>query len=296
MGRVRLLPLLLVGAALGAACGAGPGRAAPSAVASSSSVAPSSAVAPATTVPTTEAPTTTLPPGVRRPPAWLGTRALPRRADGFAEVLPTPPELVDRRFATEDHFPPPPDGTFTSSVRSLSTALADRAGWSAACPVALEDLREVRVAFVGFDARAHTGQLVVHREVADAVVSVFHRLFDARFPIEEMRVIHVDPNAPPTGDGNDTAAFACRPSRGATSWSEHAYGRAIDVNPFQNPEVKGDLVLPELASAYADRTDVRPGMILRGDVVTRAFAEIGWKWGGDFTSFTDPMHFSANGR
>ena len=88
-------------------------------------------------------------------------------------------------------------------------------------------------------------------------------------------------DAPPTGDGNNTGAFACRPTTGATSYSQHAYGLAIDVNPFQNPYIKGDLVLPELASSYLDRGRVRPGMIEPDGPVVRAFAAIGWTWGGD---------------
>jgi hypothetical protein len=83
---------------------------------------------------------------------------------------------------------------------------------------------------------------------------------------------------------------------GSTGWSQHAYGLAIDLNPFQNPYVKGDLVLPELASAYVDRNSIRAGMIEPGDGVTNAFAAIGWGWGGSFQSLTDNMHFSANGR
>ena len=105
-----------------------------------------------------------------------------------------------------------------------------------------------------------------------------------------------DLDAPPTGDGNDTAAYVCRTTRGSTSLSAHAYGLAIDLNPFVNPYSKGDLVLPELASAYLDRSWHRPGMVLRGGVVTRAFAAVGWTWGGDFSSVSDLMHFSANGR
>ena len=126
---------------------------------------------------------------------------------------------------------------------------------------------------------------------------MFRTLYDSRFPIEEMRVIRAEEiDAPPTGDGNTTSAFVCRPVSGSTSWSMHAYGLAIDINPFHNPYLRGDVVLPELASAYTDRTDVRPGMIEPGDAVVEAFAAIGWQWGGDWTSLKDWMHFSANGR
>ncbi|MFL6132036.1 MAG: M15 family metallopeptidase [Nocardioidaceae bacterium] len=107
---------------------------------------------------------------------------------------------------------------------------------------------------------------------------------------------HRRPRRPPTGDGNNTAAYVCRSTRGSTTLSAHAYGLAIDVNPFVNPYRKGDLVLPELAGAYLKRSWSRPGMILPGGVVDRAFAAVGWTWGGDFSSVSDLMHFSANGR
>ncbi len=159
-----------------------------------------------------------------------------------------------------------------------------------------DELRYVTVSFWGFDEEPHTGELLVHRDVADDLASVFASLFEARFPIEEMRITRPDElDAPPTGDGNDTGAFVCRPSRGQTRWSAHAYGRAVDVNPFHNPYVKDDLVLPELASAYTDRDDRRPGMITEGDTVTAAFDAIGWAWGGRWTRPVDRMHFSADG-
>jgi hypothetical protein len=125
---------------------------------------------------------------------------------------------------------------------------------------------------------------------------VFARLYRAHFPIEEMRLVTTaDLEAHPTGDGNNTAAFVCRAARKQARWSAHAYGLAVDVDPFQNPYRRGDLVLPELASSYLDRARARPGMIRQGDVVTAAFAAIGWTWGGTWQSPKDLMHFSATG-
>jgi hypothetical protein len=241
-----------------------------------------------------------LPTSTTRPPVvWrVGARPLPLRPDGFGKVLPTPAVLRDRRLPTLDRLPPPPGGRFRSSVRPISAAVRARMGttWKPGCPVGLADLRYVTVSFRGFDGRAHTGELVVHRRVAAGVVSVFARLWRARFPIEEMRLVTgADLEARPTGDGNNTAAFVCRAARRQTRWSAHAYGLAIDVDPFQNPYHRGDLVLPELASAYLDRGDRRPGMIHPGDVVTTAFAAIGWTWGGTWRSPKDLMHFSATG-
>jgi hypothetical protein len=242
---------------------------------------------------------TTRPSTTRAPVAWrVGAKPLPLRPDGFGKVLPTPAALRDRRLPTVDRLPPPPGGRFRSAVRPIGAQVRARMGatWKPGCPVGLADLRYVTVSFRGFDGKAHTGELVVHERVADQVVSVFARLYRARFPIEEMRLVTgADLEAHPTGDGNNTAAFVCRAARKQTRWSAHAYGLAIDVNPFQNPYRRGDLVLPELASSYETRARVRPGMIRPGDAVTTAFADIGWTWGGTWRSPRDRMHFSATG-
>jgi len=231
-------------------------------------------------------------------PAWLGTRVLPRRPDGFGEIQPTPPELADRRL------PPPPGGlpapatdAFAGTIEPANDAVLARSTWSPGCPVAREELRYLTVTFWGFDDRPHAGELLVHASVADAMVGVFRRIYEARFPIEEMRVVAAhELDLPPTGDGNNTTAFVCRSTVSSGSWSQHAYGLAVDINPFHNPYARGDVVLPELASSYVDRAHHRPGMIQPGDAVTTAFAGVGWPWGGNWRSAKDWMHFSANGR
>ncbi len=239
------------------------------------------------------------PPVTTPRPAWLGSRTLPTNGDGFGIAVATPAELVDRRFATVDTLPPPPDDRFHATVERLSDvpdALA-RSTWTEGCPVPPEELAYLTVSFHGFDGLNHTGDMIVAYAVADDIVSVFEQLHAARFPIEEMRIVtRADLDAAPTGDTNDTTGFVCRPVTGGTSFSEHAMGLAIDVNPFHNPYIRGDLVLPELAVVYTDRSRDRPGMIQPGDVVVEAFTAIGWKWGGDWTSLKDYQHFSANGR
>lgn len=232
--------------------------------------------------------------------SWdIGAAVLPRRPDGFGVVRRTPSELRVRRMPTTDLLPPPRRERFRAQVRPVTPDWARRTAlaWTPGCPVELGELRRLRLTFRGFDEQSHTGRLVVHRRVARDVVGVFRTLYEADYPIEQMALVRLtDLDAPPTGDGNNTAAYACRATRGASTWSAHAYGLAVDVNPFMNPYVDDDLVLPELASAYTRREWRRPGMIRRGDAVTRAFADIGWTWGGDFDSVSDPMHFSATGR
>jgi hypothetical protein len=229
----------------------------------------------------------------------LGATPLPIGPNGEPEVLPTPPQLVDRELATVDVLPPPPDDRFYETVERIDAATRARMGdsWHEGCPVRLDQLRHVTVSFVGFDGGHHTGELIVAASVDDQVIDAFRALFAMKFPIEQMAIVTTaDLDAPATGDGNVTAGFVCRSVRGGSQWSSHARGLAIDVNPFQNPySNRAGRVLPELASAYLDRSDVRPGMILPGDAVTKAFASVGWTWGGSWTDPVDLQHFSADG-
>jgi hypothetical protein len=246
---------------------------------------------------TTTAPATTTTTNPYARPDWLGTRLLPLRPDEFGEVQPTPPELQDRRLETLDLLPPPTDDEFHWTIDEIPPDVLARSSWVPECPVTLDELSYLTMSHYGFDRRFHTGEMIVNASVAEDVVEVFRRLHETRFPIEQMRVITKEEiDAHPTGDWNDTTSFVCRPAVGSSSWSQHAFGTGIDINPFHNPYLKGDLVLPELASAYVDRDDFRIGMIVPGDVATEAFAEIGWGWGGNWSSLKDWMHFSLSGR
>jgi hypothetical protein len=236
------------------------------------------------------------PPSPYARPDWLGTRLLPLRPDEFGEVQPTPPELVDRVFATPDVHPPPTGDHFEWTIEPVSVEVLSRSTWTSECPVTPEELAYVTVSHWGFDQRFHTGELLVNAAVAEDLVEVFRHLHEIRFPIEEMRIIRLEEiDAHPTGDWNDTTSFVCRPAVGSGDWSQHAYGTAVDINPFHNPYLKDDLVLPELASVYLDRTDQRPGMIAAGDGVVQAFVQIGWGWGGNWSTLKDWMHFSLSG-
>ncbi|MGF1597679.1 MAG: M15 family metallopeptidase [Acidimicrobiales bacterium] len=234
----------------------------------------------------------------RARPDWLGTRPLTTLEDGSVPPQTTPPELVDRNLITVDTLPPPTVDEFTATVAPLTGDPLDRSTWSARCPVASDELSYITMTFWGFDNRSHTGEMIVNVAVADDVVDVFRKLYEARFPIEEMRIVTPeDLAAPPLGDGNNTTSFSCRAVVGTTStFSQHAHGLAVDINPFHNPYHKGDVVLPELATVYLDRSPGDKGVITEGDLVTTAFDEIGWGWGGRWETLKDFQHFSFNNR
>lgn len=232
------------------------------------------------------------------PPEWLFSRVLPETAEGYGEVRPTPRVLRRRAFTLPDQVPMLPGRGYVSRIVSPAPAqVIDRSTWEPGCPVAAEQLAWLRLTFRGFDARRHTGELLVNAAVVDDVDRVFRRLWEARFPMEQVLIVRsIEEEAPPTGDGNGTGGFVCRATTGGTSFSQHAYGLALDVNAFQNPYERDSLVLPERASAYLDREWVRPGMITADGPVVAAFRDIGWSWGGDWSSLRDYQHFSVNGR
>lgn len=290
-----MVAVLVVLAAMAGGCGHTDTPEAQAGARTASTATTGPAADPTTTRPPDPSTTTTIDPFA--PPAWLGQRPLPLRPDGFGEIQPTPAELVDRQFQIEGPLPPPAGDAFESTDDPVPADVAARSTWSPGCPVTLDQLRYLTVTYWGYDGEHHRGELLVNAAAADGMVEVFRALDGLRYPLEEMRVVDApELDYPPTGDGNNTTAFVCRATTGATSWSQHAYGLAIDVNPFLNPYVKGDLVVPELASAYLDRSRTSPGVIHDGDAVVAAFAAVGWSWGGDWNSLKDYQHFSANGQ
>ncbi len=223
---------------------------------------------------------------------------LPETAEGYGVIRPTPPVLRRRAFTLPDQVPMLPGRGYASRLVSPAPdEVVDRSTWEPGCPVPRDGLAWLRLTFWGFDARRHTGELLVNAAAAEDLDLVFRRLWEARFPLEQVLIVRsIDEEAPPTGDGNGTGSFVCRATTGGTSFSQHAYGLAVDVNTFQNPYAKDGLVLPERASSYLARDRVRPGMVTAGGPVVAAFREIGWSWGGDWTTLKDYQHFSANGR
>jgi predicted small secreted protein len=205
---------------------------------------------------------------------------------------------------TDEPAPSPSQEQFTGTVSRIDAELRQRMRYShrAACPVPLERLRHLTVSHVRFDGSTATGELVVHEDHAEAVVSVFRELYDARWPIRRMRLVDEyrgDDDRSMAAD--NTSAYNCRPVAGTDRWSEHAYGRAIDLNPVENPYVTGSSFVPAEGAEFAriDRSrgaDVPPGVIKDGDVVVQAFARIGWGWGGHWSSSKDYQHFSASSR
>ncbi|MEA1903640.1 MAG: M15 family metallopeptidase [Actinomycetota bacterium] len=159
------------------------------------------------------------------------------------------------------------------------------------------DLRLITLTHLDFDGAAQTGELIVHKDSSNEMLEVFQALFEAGYPIESMVPIGSLPvDAEDEAEYSNTSGFNCRVVEGTDRWSEHAYGRAIDLNPHLNPFVTADAIWPAGSERYVDRGLDETGMINGGDVVVTAFQAIGWGWGGDWRSLKDYHHFSATGR
>jgi hypothetical protein len=172
--------------------------------------------------------------------------------------------------------------------------------WHKSCPVALRQLRVVNATHRTFNGSVAMGYLVVHQRYAKSVQQVLAQLFEVEFPIESMIPMEAF-----GGDdersvlANNSSAFNCRAVKGARALSEHAYGRAIDINPQQNPMVKANKpVTSTLDLSYLDRVASanRAGVIAPNSVPVKAFKQIGWGWGGHWRGVEDYQHFSVRNR
>jgi hypothetical protein len=197
-------------------------------------------------------------------------------------------------------------GTIAPLTRAEGRAVLQAKEWHKGCPVAFSQLRILSVRYHGFDGNKHWGKLLVSAHDAPGLRTVFAKLYAMGFPIHHMQF--GDTYGPRTNvprDGDFTASFECReasasPCTGSTtnkttgSWSEHAYGKAIDLNPVENPYVGCGMTRDPTALSYVNRSRVRRGMVT--PKIVAAFASIGWGWGGAWSGTTkDYMHFSANG-
>ena len=160
----------------------------------------------------------------------------------------------------------------------------------------LSQLRYLTLLHIGFDGKTHVGEMIVNEEIAEDVLEIFRKLYEAGYPIERMRLIDdygADDNA--SMADNNSSAFNYRYIASSTKLSNHSWGRAIDINPLYNPYIYtagGVLhVDPEGSKAYADRSGDSPYMIDHEDLCCRLFLEHGFTWGGNWKGRKDYQHF-----
>jgi hypothetical protein len=168
--------------------------------------------------------------------------------------------------------------------------------FSEGCTTELSNLRYIRVLHYGFDGEIHIGELIVNRLIESDILEIFKELFDAKYPIEQMVLIdEYDADDELSMEANNTSSFNFRMVAGTTKLSKHAYGLAIDINPLYNPYIRTvngeQLISPDNATEYVDRTLDCKYYIQKDDVIYKIFSKHGFTWGGDWTSSLDYQHF-----
>lgn len=180
-----------------------------------------------------------------------------------------------------------------ATVTGISSAVAARMRYSyrLGCPVPLSSLRYLRLPYWGWDGRYHVGELVVNSSIATVTAKTFTTLATQRFPIQQLRLVDDfkgDDDA--SVRANNTSAFNCRKITNGSTWSQHAYGRAIDVNPWVNPYIFHGR--PQFDTFTHVARTAGKGKILRGDATYRAFIASRFSWGGDWKNgVLDYQHF-----
>ncbi len=164
------------------------------------------------------------------------------------------------------------------------------------CTVPYEDLRYLRLSYIGFDGKTHLGEMIVNKAIADDVIDIFKQLYQAKYPIEKMQLIdEYDGDDNKSMAANNSSAFNYRPVEGTDRLSLHSYGLAIDINPQYNPYITypdGEmLILPPNSEDYVDRNSENPYYIRHGDLCYEAFTKRGFTWGGDWKNSKDYHHF-----
>jgi D-alanyl-D-alanine carboxypeptidase len=200
----------------------------------------------------------------------------------------TPPLTVGQPSPSAK--PPPAAPTTIQPV----TAADLGASWRPDCPLDPQQLRRVEVNYLGFDGQTHRGALIVNEDLAADVVAIFEQLLQLRYPIEKIRTVDNYPAADDelSMEDNNTSAFNCRDIPGTGRWSQHAFGRAIDLNPLLNPYIdRTGAFQPKNAAPYLDRNRTDPGLLHAGDPVVRVFTDRGWRWGGSWRTPLDYQHF-----
>jgi poly-gamma-glutamate synthesis protein (capsule biosynthesis protein) len=189
----------------------------------------------------------------------------PPRREHTAEIGPVPPAMRARMEGVSWH------------------------GEDPRCP-RWDDLAYLQVDHVGWGG-AERGELVVAAQLAPRTVALFRRLWQLGFPIRQLRLVDDFGGSDEASLAADnSSAFNFRVIAGTQLLSQHALGRAIDLNPVENPWRRPDRIVPPEGAAFADRTAIRPGMIVRPGPVVAMFDELGWEWGGDWRHAFDDHH------
>lgn len=154
------------------------------------------------------------------------------------------------------------------------------------------DLRYLRLRYYDFNGQVRKGEMVCNKAIAADLLHIFKELFKARYELASVRLIDdFDGDDARSMAANNTSCFNYRTKTSGASLSAHALGLAVDINPLQNPYVKGEVVEPPEAVEFVDRSADFPHKITADDLCCKLFRARGFQWGGAWNSMKDYQHF-----
>ncbi len=191
---------------------------------------------------------------------------------------------------------------YTAHISKITPKIKQRVlkggSWHRGCPVPLSDLRYLTMTYRGFDGHDHRGEMIVNASVAKQVTQIFGALYRSSYPIRKMRLVSsYGASDFRSIEADNTSAFNCRAVTGGKKWSNHSYGKAIDINPLENPYISrsGRIAhkksLPYRTRKHKNSTSADKAIIVKGDTIVHLFKQKGWRWGGDWHSIKDYQHF-----
>ena len=168
--------------------------------------------------------------------------------------------------------------------------------------IALEDLRYLTIPYYNFEQQVMLGEMIVNVDIQEDVLNIFKELFNNKYEINSMKLIDdywilgTDGNKADNNsiEENNTSCFCYRQVTGGESVSNHGYGRAIDINPQQNPYVENGENSHRNADEYVNNRYVgEPHVIVASDedICYSIFTKYGFTWGGNWTNPIDYQHF-----
>lgn len=191
---------------------------------------------------------------------------------------------------------------YISNISSISLPMKKRMikgnSWKKSCPVGTKDLRYLEIKHWNFNGDTSMGELIIHKDVAEGVSKLFEEMYNIKYPIRQMKLVSdFKGNDWQSIEADNTSAFNCRRATGSKKWSKHSYGKAIDINPIENPYVfRSGQSSHKASKPYLKRKRISENpsqiaMLLSYDKVIKIFKKYGWTWGGDWERVKDYQHF-----
>jgi hypothetical protein len=192
---------------------------------------------------------------------------------------------------------------FNANISSITPHIKKRMikghSWQNGCPVPLRNLRYLQIKYHDFQGNDRVGELIVHKDIAFDIIYIMEELYNIGYPIKQMRLVSdFNGNDWQSIEADNTSAFNCRRATGSKKWSNHAYGKAIDINPIENPYIsrKGHISHKQslkyrkrVHHGYRISSDI--AVLLPFDKAVLIFKKYGFSWGGDWKYVKDYQHF-----